>query len=262
MSERSGTLDPHLALEDEQELAARLADLHDRLAVRVRTLLAEREDRIEQLAREEREDARILDEPLVAAAVEEQRPTRRRSARTRPGRGRASGRRPSTSERRVRRGARARPRRAASRGRSRTSPRADRRRRLPAKRSERAVCCASSTLTPKRVPSCMSAPILARRSIETSTSGGRSETDMNAFAVMPCTCSPTRVVSTVTPVANMPSVLPERDRGVALEPLAELERLARRSRVERRAERLRRRDRAADLDLELCWPRAFHCDGF
>ncbi len=40
-----------------------------------------------------------------------------------------------------------------------------------------------------------------------STSGGRSETDMNAFAVMPCTCSPTRVVSTVTPVANMPSVL-------------------------------------------------------
>ena len=40
-----------------------------------------------------------------------------------------------------------------------------------------------------------------------STSGGRSDTDMNAFAVMPCTCSPTRVVSTVTPVANMPSVL-------------------------------------------------------
>ena len=29
---------------------------------------------------------------------------------------------------------------------------------------------------------------------------------MNAFAVMPCTCSPTRVVSTVTPVANIPSV--------------------------------------------------------
>ena len=46
----------------------------------------------------------------------------------------------------------------------------------------------------------------ARRSIEIRTSGGRSETDMKAFAVMPCTCSPTRVVSTVTPVANMPSV--------------------------------------------------------
>ncbi len=29
---------------------------------------------------------------------------------------------------------------------------------------------------------------------------------MNAFAVIPCTCSATRVVSTVTPVANMPSV--------------------------------------------------------
>ena len=30
---------------------------------------------------------------------------------------------------------------------------------------------------------------------------------MNAFAVIPCTCSPTRAVRTVTPVANMPSVL-------------------------------------------------------
>ena len=39
-----------------------------------------------------------------------------------------------------------------------------------------------------------------------STSGGSSETDMNAFAVMPCTCSPFSAVMTVTPVANMPSV--------------------------------------------------------
>ena len=46
----------------------------------------------------------------------------------------------------------------------------------------------------------------ARRSTETSTSGGRRDTDMNAFAVMPCTVSPERVVSTVTPVANIPSV--------------------------------------------------------
>jgi len=46
----------------------------------------------------------------------------------------------------------------------------------------------------------------ARRSMEMSTSGGRSETDMNAFAVIPCTCSPARAVSTVTPVANIPSV--------------------------------------------------------
>ncbi len=37
-------------------------------------------------------------------------------------------------------------------------------------------------------------------------SGGCSDTDMNALAVMPWICSPTRVVMTVTPVANMPSV--------------------------------------------------------
>ena len=30
---------------------------------------------------------------------------------------------------------------------------------------------------------------------------------MNALAVMPCTCSPFSVVITVTPVANIPSVL-------------------------------------------------------
>src|SRR6185436_20302205 len=76
----------------------------------------------------------------------------------------------------------------------------------PAKRSESPVCLASRTLTPKRVPSCRSAPILARLSIEMRTSGGCSETDMNALAVIPCTCSPTRAVSTVTPVANIPSV--------------------------------------------------------
>ena len=29
---------------------------------------------------------------------------------------------------------------------------------------------------------------------------------MNAFAVIPCTCSSFRAVMTVTPVANMPSV--------------------------------------------------------
>ena len=45
-----------------------------------------------------------------------------------------------------------------------------------------------------------------RRSIETSTSGGSSDTDMKALAVMPWTCSPLSVVTTVTPVANIPSV--------------------------------------------------------
>ena len=54
----------------------------------------------------------------------------------------------------------------------------------------------------------------ARRSIEMSTSGGCSETDMNAFAVMPCTCSPTRVVRIVTPVANIPSVRRKASDGV------------------------------------------------
>ena len=98
----------------------------------------------------------------------------------------------------------------------------------------------------------------ARRSTETSTSGGRSETDMNAFAVMPCTVSPERVVSTVTPVANIPSVRRKAIAGSPVEPLAELQRLGQRGGVERRAERLRRRDRGLDADLELGWPRAFH----
>ena len=46
-----------------------------------------------------------------------------------------------------------------------------------------------------------------------STSGGSSEIDMKAFAVIPCTCSPTRVVMIVTPVANMPSVRRSAIRG-------------------------------------------------
>ena len=37
---------------------------------------------------------------------------------------------------------------------------------------------------------------------EISTSGGSSDTDMKALAVMPCTPSATAVVTTVTPVAN------------------------------------------------------------
>ena len=36
---------------------------------------------------------------------------------------------------------------------------------------------------------------------------------MNALAVMPWTCSPTRVVMIVTPVANIPSVLRSATRG-------------------------------------------------
>ena len=64
------------------------------------------------------------------------------------------------------------------------------------------------------------------------------ETDMNAFAVMPCTCSPTRVVSTVTPGGEHPECPAEGNRRITLEPLAELERLGRRRHVVRRTERL------------------------
>src|SRR3954464_6691833 len=41
---------------------------------------------------------------------------------------------------------------------------------------------------------------------DTSTSGGSSETDVNAFAVIACTSPPRAVVTTVTPVVSRPSV--------------------------------------------------------
>ena len=47
---------------------------------------------------------------------------------------------------------------------------------------------------------------------ETRTSGGSSETDMNALAVMPCTPSPSGVVTTVTQVANFPIVCLKSER--------------------------------------------------
>ena len=45
-----------------------------------------------------------------------------------------------------------------------------------------------------------------RDTTQTSTSGGSSETDENAFAVMPYACCSPRVVITVTPVAKLPTV--------------------------------------------------------
>ena len=82
---------------------------------------------------------------------------------------------------------------------------------------------------------------------------------MNAFAVIPCTLSPERVVSTVTPVANIPSVRLNAIAGSPSSPLAELELLGGRGCVEGRAESLRRRDRTGDRDLELLRCRgAFH----
>src|SRR5262249_56805662 len=66
-------LDANRPFDDEQEVAALLADPHHGFAVRVRAFLAEGEDGVEQLTREEREDVRILDQALVAPAVEKER---------------------------------------------------------------------------------------------------------------------------------------------------------------------------------------------
>jgi hypothetical protein len=42
------------------------------------------------------------------------------------------------------------------------------------------------------------------------TSAGSSDTDMKPLAVMPCTCSPDRVLTIVTPVAKVPSASRKR----------------------------------------------------
>ncbi len=220
---------------------SRLARPHDRLAVRVAALLAGLEDPREELPRQRREDAPSLSSRSYRPPWKSSGRLRR-SARTRPGRGRASGRRPSRSGRPSRRGARARPRRAASRGRARSAARASATR-PPAKRSESGSCPAASTLIPKRAPSRSSAFRRARRSTEMSTSGGSSDTDMNAFAVIPCTCSPARGRDDGDAGGEHPERPPELERGVGLEPRADLERLARRNCLERRPERLGRGDR-------------------
>ena len=71
-----------------------------------------------------------------------------------------------------------------------------------------------------------------------STSGGCNETDMKAFAVIPCTCSPTRVVSTVTPVANIPSVRRKATAGSPSRPSPSSSASDAGAYVERRSERL------------------------
>ena len=50
----------------------------------------------------------------------------------------------------------------------------------------------------------------ARLSSDTSTSGGSSDTDTNAFAVMPCVCPACSVVIIVTPLAKRPSAFRNR----------------------------------------------------
>src|SRR5215211_1483056 len=76
----------------------------------------------------------------------------------------------------------------------------------PANRSDSGRWSWARTLTPKRHSWCSSEHIFVRRSTEMSTRGGSSDTDMKAFAVIPWICSETSVVTTVTPVANIPSV--------------------------------------------------------
>ena len=98
----------------------------------------------------------------------------------------------------------------------------------PANRSERPVCLASSTLTPKRVPSCSSAPILARRSIEISTSGGlqrdrHERVRGHAVHLLADARREHRHAG-----REHPERAPEGDRRIALEPLSELERVGRR----------------------------------
>ena len=66
------------------------------------------------------------------------------------------------------------------------------------------------TDTPKWRVSGSSACIRVRWSIETSTSGGCSDTDVNALAVIAWTWSSRAVVTTVTPVQNRP--IAERSR--------------------------------------------------
>ena len=66
-------LDADGPFEDEVERVRRLAEAYHRLAVEERHLLAAREQRVEQRLWERREDARVVDDPLVLAAVEEER---------------------------------------------------------------------------------------------------------------------------------------------------------------------------------------------
>src|SRR5207245_867571 len=60
-------------LDDQAQRVAWVAGAHDRLAVLERRLLADREDRLEELVRQRGEHARVADDALVATAVEEQR---------------------------------------------------------------------------------------------------------------------------------------------------------------------------------------------
>ena len=68
-------------------------------------------------------------------------------------------------------------------------------------------CSTPNTLMAKHWPSRMYFWIAFLRSTDINTKGGSSESEMIAFAVMPQTSSPTRVVTRVTPVAKQPIIL-------------------------------------------------------
>ena len=240
----AGTLDLNGALEHEQQLGAGLADPHDRLPVRVLPLLAEREDRIEQLPRQQREDARVADEPLVAAAVEEQRlalavpreldlPEEERvvAAPVRAHDARDEVRERAVDERRV------------VHELEQSAPRVSSTTR-PAKWSESPACRASSTFTPNRVPSC-SRFAHPRAAIDGDEHERRPQRDGHERVRRhPVHLLAVRVVSTVTPVANIPSVRRNAIAGSPSRPSRARARSAAGACVERGAERLGRRDRA------------------
>ena len=191
---------------------------------------ARAEKLVEQLGRKQREQLGVAEHPLVAAAVEEQRlalavagvldvteEERVVAAPVRPHDARDEMRQRPLDERRV-----------AHEDELRLHSSEPRR----AKKSESSACPCARTLTPYRLPSCSIPHMRARRSSEISTSGGRSETDMNALAVMPCTCSPDARRQHGDARREHPERPAERDRRVALE-IADVDLLGDRDVVER-----------------------------
>ena len=158
----------------------------------------------------------------------------------------------------MRRGARARLRRAASRERARTSPPAGRRpcdRRIDRRDP---VCLASRTLTPKRVPSCSKRAHL-RAPVDRDEHERRLQRDGHERIGR----HPVHLLGNARREdghagREHPERPPEGDCRIALETLAELERVGRRRHVVRRAERLRRCDGARHRDLELGGLGRFH----
>ena len=172
-----------------------------------------------------------------------------RSARTRLGRGRASGRRPSTSERRARRDAPALPRRAASRARcSNAALSFDH---PPREVVRQPALRASRTLTPNLVPSC-SWFAHACATVDGDEDEWRPQGDRHErVRGHPVHLLTERVVMIRDAGGEHAERPPEGDRRVTFESAAELERLGQRRCVERGAECLGRRDRGLQVDREL-----------